>query len=100
MAELQERTKAYDLAIENIYADFRRRVARLVGADNFTVSRSELARLVAERGKLSEAEIEQLMFKCEEIIYGTPTTRREVLEITMRLREVEARLGLQRRKRR
>ncbi|MDQ3180706.1 MAG: hypothetical protein M3Q33_09320, partial [Acidobacteriota bacterium] len=28
MAELQQRTRAFDLAIENIYTDFRRRTAR------------------------------------------------------------------------
>jgi len=96
MAELQQRTRAYDLAIENIYTDFRRRVARLVGADNFTASHKDLARLVAERSKLSVAEIENLMFKCEDIIRGEPTSKREVLGLTSRLREVEEILGLKR----
>ncbi|MDQ3710732.1 MAG: DUF4350 domain-containing protein, partial [Acidobacteriota bacterium] len=96
MAELQQRTRAYDLAIENIYTDFRRRVARLVGADNFTASYKDLARLVAERSKLNHAEIENLMFKCEDIIRGEPTNKREVLELTSRLREVEEILGLKR----
>ncbi len=99
MAELQQRTRAFDLAIENIYTDFRRRAARLVGADNFTVARTDLARMIAERGKLDEAEIEQLMFKCEDITHGAPTDKREVLDLTARLRAVEARLGLQRQKR-
>ena len=49
MAELQERTRAYDLAIENIYTDFRRRAARLLGVDNYTASYNDLARLIAER---------------------------------------------------
>ena len=38
MAELQQRTKGYDLAIENIYTDFRRRVSRLVGVDALKTS--------------------------------------------------------------
>ena len=96
MAELQQRTRAYDLAIENIYTDFRRRVARLVGADNFTASHKDLARLVAERSKLNANEIENLMFKCEDIIRGEPTNKREVLGLTSRLREVEVILGLKR----
>ena len=98
MAELQQRTKAYDLAIENIYTDFRRRASRLVGADNFTVSRQDLARLIAERARLNAAEIENLLFKCEDIIHGEPTGKREVVELTGRLREVEEKLGLRRAK--
>lgn len=99
MAELQQRTRAFDLAMENIYTDFRRRVSRLVGADNFTVSPKELSLLIGERAKINPAEIENLMFKCEEIIRGEPTDKREIVYLTSRLREVEAKLGLQRRKR-
>ena len=100
MAELQQRTKAYDLAIENIYTDFRRRTARLVGVDNFTTSRQDLAKLIAERAKMDFEEVENLMFNCEDIIRGEPTNKREVLQITSRLRLLEEKLGLQRRKRR
>lgn len=98
MAELQQRTRAYDLAVENIYTDFRRRTARLVGADNYTTSHTDLARLIAERAQLNRAEMENLMFKCEEIIRGEPTNKREVLDLTGRLREVEEKLGLKRSK--
>jgi hypothetical protein len=96
MAELQRRTKAYDLAIENIYNEFRRQTSRLVGVDNFTTSYKDLARLIAERAKLNLAEIENLMFKCEDIIRGEPTDKREVLQIISRLREIEEKLGLKR----
>ena len=96
MAELQRRTKAFDLAIENIYTEFRRRSSRLVGADNPAISYKDLARLIAERGKLDAAEVENLMFKCEDIIRGEPTGKREVLQITRRLREIEEKLGLKR----
>lgn len=99
MAELQQRTKAYDLAIENIYTDFRRRTARLVGVDNFTTSRQDLAKLIAERTEINFDEVENLMFKCEDIIRGEPTNKREILQITSRLRQFEEKLGLQRRKR-
>jgi len=98
MAELQQRTRAYDLAIENIYTDFRRRVSRLVGADNFTVSLKDLARMIAERAKLNASEVESLMFKCEDIIRGEPTGKREVLELISHLRDIEEKLGLKRQK--
>ena len=96
MAELQQRTAAYDLAIENIYADFRRRVSRLVGADNTTVRRPELAELVAQRAKMPAAEIEQLMFQCEDVIHGEPTDRKETVELIKQLRAVEEKLGMSR----
>jgi hypothetical protein len=99
MAELQQRTRAFDLAIENIYTDFRRRAARLVGADNHTTSHTDLARLIVERAQLNVAETENLLFKCEEIIRGEPTNKREVLDLTSRLREVEEKMGLKRSRR-
>ena len=98
MAELQQRTKAFDLAIENIYTDFRRRTARLVGVDNFTTSRQNLAILIAERANLKADEVDKLMFNCEEIIRGEPTNKKEVLQLTSRLREIEEKLGLRRKK--
>lgn len=98
MAELQQRTKAYDLALENIYSEFRRRAARFVGADNFQTPRKELARLLAEKANLNAAELEELMFKCEDIIHGEPTNRKEILRLAALLREVEEKIGLKRRR--
>ncbi len=96
MAQLQQRTKAYDLAVENIYKEFRRRAARLVGADNFTVTRADLAKLLAERITRSANEIEQIMFKCEDISHGEPTNKKEVINLISGLREIETELGLRR----
>ena len=96
MAELQQRSRAFDLAVENIYADFRRRAARLLGFDNRTTAISEMARLIAERTKYEAAEIAELLQKCEDIMHGAPTNKKEVLRLTTRLREVEEKLGLRR----
>jgi hypothetical protein len=96
MAELQQRTRAYDLALENIYSEFRRTMARFVGADNFQTPRHNLARLIAEKTNLDANELENLMFKCEEIIHGETTSKKEVLQLTRRLREIEEKLGLKR----
>jgi Domain of unknown function (DUF4350) len=96
MAELQRRTKAYDLAIENIYGEFRRRVARLAGVDNFTTSRHDIAKLIAERVRLKTEEIETLMRDCENAAQGSDASKQEVLSLTSRLRELEAKLGIKR----
>jgi hypothetical protein len=96
MAELQRRTKAFDLAIENIYTDFRRRAARAVGADVLTTSRGDLARLIAERAGINEFKTAALMKKCEDIMHGEATNKKEVLTAATRLREIEEKLGLKR----
>lgn len=99
MAQLQQRTKAYDIAMENIYSDFRRRVLRMVGFDNRTTSREALAKLIANRTKFDAQEIEELLFKCEDISVGEPTNKREILRLSGKIREIEAELGLKRRRR-
>jgi len=100
MAQLQKSTKAFDLAIENIYSDFRRRVSRLIGIDNHSASRRDIAEKIVERTNYKAQEIEDLMFKCEDITHGEPTKKKEVVNLISRLREVENALGLQRGKRR
>lgn len=95
-AELQQRTKAYDLALENIYGEFRRSMTRLFGMDNSAASSKDLAKLIAERGKLNEIEVYNTMRQCEEIIHGEPTGKREILRLTAQLREIEEVLGLKR----
>ncbi len=96
IAELQRRTRSYDLAIESIYHDFRRRTAKLLGIDNTTVARKDLAYVIAERIKADPNDIDGLMFKCEDIIRGEPTDQKETLGLTTRLREIEEMLGLKR----
>ena len=99
MAELQQLTKGYDLAIENIYTDFRRRVSRLVGVDALKTRKQDLAMLIAERlPDENSGELEQTMQRCEDVMHGGKTNKKEVLRLTTRLRELEAKLGLQRRK--
>ena len=96
MAELQRRTKGFDLALENIYTEFRRRVARLVGVDNHTSSPESLSQLIAERLNANEFDVYQLMKKCEDIAHGEPTNKREVVDLVSRLRDLEEKLGLKR----
>jgi hypothetical protein len=96
MAELQQRTRAFDLAIESIYTDFHRRTAKLFGVDNTTIKRKDLAAMIAERIKADANEVDWIMFKCEDIIRGEPTNRKETLRLSARLRAIENQLGLQR----
>ncbi len=92
MAEMQQRTRTYDLAIENIYGEFKRRAVRITGLDN-TASRQVLAARIAELTKSDARSIDDLMYKCEDIIAGEPAGKREILEIVIRLRRLEHALG-------
>ncbi len=96
MAELQSRTRAFDLAVENIYNDFRRRVCRLLGLDNSAVKSGEIAKLVAERTGLDAAVTANDLFMCEEIIRGEPTNRKEVMRLVESIRSIEERLQMKR----
>jgi hypothetical protein len=99
MAELQQRTRAYDLAIENIYTDFRRRVSALVGVDNTTATRREIAERIAERTGANPGDVEGLLYKCEDAMHGEPVGQRETIALVDQLRKIEEALGLKRSRR-
>jgi hypothetical protein len=96
MAELQNRARAYDLALENIYTRARRTLARYAGlsADS---PRANIAANVAARSNLDADTLETLMRECEDHINGEPLSANRALELTAQLRAIEAELGLQRR---
>lgn len=96
MAELQSRTKAYDLAVENIFTDFRRRVARVLGLDFHSLTVVEMSAVVAERSGGDRQRIAEVFSKCERIINGEPTNKREVLRLVEELRKLEIELKLTR----
>jgi hypothetical protein len=98
MAELQQRARAYDLAIENVYGRTRRALARYGGAD-VSAPRAIIAAGVAARSGQSKDEIEALMRACEDAINGAPVTARETLALVARLRELERTLGIRMRAR-
>ena len=98
MAELQERARAYDLAIENVYSRTRRVLARYAGMD-YNSPRAEIASRVAARSSLEPQELEGLMRQCEEAINGAPVTERQSIQLVKRLRDVERALGLRMRAR-
>jgi len=98
MAELQQRSRAYDLAIENIYARTRRVMARYAGLDS-NAPRTLIAERVAARSTINAQELEALMHECEDAMAGEPLSARRALSLVSRLREVERALGLRMRSR-
>ncbi|HQZ82343.1 MAG TPA: DUF4350 domain-containing protein [Pyrinomonadaceae bacterium] len=98
MAELQRRTGSYDLAVENIYREFRRRAARLVGVDAKTVSNADLARLIASRAGKEPAAVEDVLLSAEDVMHDVRPSRSEANRVVAGIRELEAALNLTRRK--
>ena len=98
MAELQQRARAYDLAIENVYSRTRRVLARYAGMD-YNSPRSEIARRVASRSTIDAHQLETLMRQSEEAINGGGISERQSVQLVRRLREVERSLGLRMRSR-
>ena len=98
MAELQQRARAFDLALENIYARTRRVLARYAGTD-YNSPRSEIAARVAARSSVEARSLEVLMRQCEAAINGEPISERQSIFLVKRLREIEAALGLRMRAR-
>jgi hypothetical protein len=98
MAELQQRARAFDLAIENVYSRTRRVLTRYAGVD-YNSTRLEIAQRVAERSSLDAHQLEILMRQSEEAINGGAITERQSIALVKRLREVESQLGLRMRSR-
>ena len=98
MAELQQRARAFDLAIENVYTRTRRVLARYAGVD-YNSPRSEIAARVAARSSLDAHQVETLMRQSEEAINGGAISERQSIHLVRRLREIEQALGLRMRSR-
>jgi hypothetical protein len=98
MAELQQRARAFDLAIENIYSRTRRVLARYAGVD-YNSPRKVIAERIASRSTINAHQLETLMRQSEEAINGSGISERQSIELVKRLREVEATLGLRMRSR-
>ncbi|HVF49619.1 MAG TPA: DUF4350 domain-containing protein [Pyrinomonadaceae bacterium] len=98
MAELQQRARAYDLAIENVYGRTRRALARYGGTSN-TASYREIAGRVAARSGRDAQSLEELLHECEDIIAGARVSSRRTLQLVASLREWERALGIRMRAR-
>jgi hypothetical protein len=98
MAELQQRARAFDLALENIYSRTRRALARYGGTDN-AAPYSEIAAAVSARSGTDRARLETLMRDCEDAAAGEPINARRALQLATSLRELERALGIRMRAR-
>jgi hypothetical protein len=98
MAELQQRARAFDLALENIYSRTRRALARYGGTDP-AAAPEEIAAAVAARSGTDRARLGALLRECEDATKGEPVSARRALHLAGSLRELESSLGIRMRER-
>lgn len=93
MANITRLAQASDLAMQNIYPEFRRRLCRTGGLPG-NVDTARLAEVAASRTGGDPKEIGSLLTRCEELVAGDRVGDSELLKLVTRIRELEARLAL------
>ena len=93
MAELQQRARAYDLAVENVYQRTRRALSRYAGLPAGAPA-AQVAERVAARSGRDRARLQALLAECEAAAAGAPLTGRRALRLVRELRELERDLGI------
>lgn len=89
MAHIRKAAASRDLALENLYRRFHRRLCRYTGSPT-TAPLAELCAAAGERSGRPASEWRALTERCQAIIDGAPTTDAELLRLAQRLREMEA----------
>lgn len=92
MANITRLAEASDLAMENIYSEFRKRLCRF-SAVPAKIDNARLTAAAARRAKLDERELTGLLSRCEEIARGEQVSESELLKLVTRIRQIEAELG-------
>ncbi len=92
MANITRLAEASDLAMENIYSEFRKRLCR-VGGVPAKIENAKLAAAAARLAKLDERELAALLYLCEEIAQRDQVSEPELLKLVTRIRWIEADLG-------
>ena len=93
MANITRLARASDLAMQNIYSEFRKRLCRFSGVPA-RIENDKLAAVAARRAGLDERELSALLARCEEISRGAQVSEPELLKLVTRTREIESQLGL------
>ena len=93
MATITRMARATDLAMQNVYWDFRKRLCRYSGLPS-NVDSAKLAAIAARRAHMDEQELTRLLADCDAVSHGQQTSDAELLRLVTRIREIESKLGI------
>lgn len=93
MANITRLARATDLAMENVYSEFRKRLCRFSGV-SANSDNQKLAAAATRRAQLDERELSGLLARCEHIAQGGHADESDLLKLVTRIREIESQLGL------
>src|SRR5215471_9700175 len=93
MANITRLAEASDLAMEDIYSEFRKRLCRFSGVSP-KLENSKLAAAAARRSRIDARDLSEVLTRCEEVAEGTPVSDSELLRLVTRIRDIESDLNL------
>jgi hypothetical protein len=93
MASIIRLARATDLAMRNVYMEFRKRLCRYSGLPS-NAQTSKLAQAVARKAGLEQAELGRLLDRCEKVALGEEVSDAELLSLTTRIRNIESQLRI------
>jgi hypothetical protein len=93
MANITRLARARDVAMQNIYLEFRKRLCRYSSVPS-KIETTRLAAAVARRATLDERELGRLLMHCEQVMRGRTASDGDLLELVTKIREIEAQLKL------
>jgi len=91
MANITRLARASDLAMQNIYSEFRKRLSRFSRLPG-NADTARLGEVAASRAGVDSRELTALLYRCEEVAAGEKASDSELLKLVSRIREVETRL--------
>jgi uncharacterized protein DUF4350 len=91
MANITRLAQASDLAMQNIYSEFRKQLCRFSGLP-VKVDSVRLANAAASRTGIDPRNLGELLSRCEEVAGGEKVGDSELLKLVSRIREIEAKL--------
>jgi len=93
MANITRLARATDLAMRNVYMEFRKRLCRYCGLPS-NAPTTKLASAAGRRAGIDPAELGRLLDRCEQVTGGAEVSDSELLSLTTRIREIESALRI------
>ena len=93
MANITRLARARDVAMQNIFLEFRKRLCRYSNMPS-RIETPLLAAAVARRAGLNEHQLSRLLMLCEQVMRGRTVSDSELLELVTKIREIESELKL------